>query len=484
MRSRCGSDTENFSKLLNSIAYQLEKITEYCLKNNIDIVARFVDEALSGTNINRDGFLDLIQSAQRGEFDCVVIYDVTRGSRDVADWFAFRKKMYELNIKVISVEDNLGDIMNANDFLRELLTVGLGQHHVLTTRAKSMDGIYVKAKQGEFLGGVPPLGYDVKDGKYIIKEEEAAVVRKIFDLYVKGYSYGMILKEIGEVIGKRGKPLKENSLYYTLRNERYVGTYTWNKRIIKQMGKWAGGKPNPNAVIIRDLIPPIIDFDTWMEAKKRMESKKRTQTRQKYQYLLSGLIECEACGANFIGSHSKNKKGYVTRYYICNNLYNKDKKCNAKRINADLLEGYVISCIRDYFDRADLQEDAKLIADTLNAASSNLDKEKKELAKIEQQLKNGTKAILNGANFEELRDEMDKLRARKSVLEDIIYRNARNSKKADAENIYNVLKEASENIDKNIQNVVKTLITKIYAHNDGSITINVGASVTGCGGGI
>ena len=152
----------------NSIEYQLMRIREYCKESDITIVATYTDEAQSGTNTSRPGFQAMLSAAARKEFDAVVVYDISRGSRDVADWFTFRKSMKTLGISVLSATQKLGDIANGNDFLLELLSVGLGQREVLETRQKSIDGVAVKAKQGLFLGGTPPLGYDIKDGHYII----------------------------------------------------------------------------------------------------------------------------------------------------------------------------------------------------------------------------------------------------------------------------------------------------------------------------
>ena len=190
----------------NSIAYQQTKIREYCLSNNIEVVASYADEAETGTNTEgRKEFLKLLAAAKNKEFDAVVIYDISRGSRDVGDWFNFRKAMKRLNIQVIAVEDKLGDILNPNDFLVELINVGIGQHTVLTSRQKSIDGVAVKAKEGAFLGGYAPLGYDIEGGQYIINEMDAATVRLIFDMYSKGESYRAILERIAGQKGKRGK---------------------------------------------------------------------------------------------------------------------------------------------------------------------------------------------------------------------------------------------------------------------------------------
>ena len=304
----------------NSIEYQLTAIREYCRKEGITICATYTDEAETATNMDRPGFQALLAAARRGEFDAVVIYDISRGSRDVGDWFTFRKQMMLLGIRVISATQALGDLTNSNDFLLELLSVGLGQREVLETRQKSIDGVAVKAKQGLFLGGSPPLGYRIEAGRYVIEPAEAKTVRKIFAYYAAGKSYDYILKELNGALGKYGRPLGKNSFYSILSNERYIGVYSWNKRKVKLFRRWAGGAPNPDAVRIEGAIPPIIDTDTWERVQQRMkDNKHNARNKANRTYLLSGLIECEECGATFIGHTSTNTKGIETRCYICGN---------------------------------------------------------------------------------------------------------------------------------------------------------------------
>lgn len=122
-----------------------------------------MDESKTGTHTNRKKFQHLCTAAKMHEFDAVVIYDITKGFRDVADWSNFCKTMMLLGVEVISAEDNLGDLMNPNDFLVELLGVGIGQHHFLTTNQKSIESITTHAKTDVFMVGCPPFEYDVID---------------------------------------------------------------------------------------------------------------------------------------------------------------------------------------------------------------------------------------------------------------------------------------------------------------------------------
>lgn len=468
----------------NSIAYQLKEIKSYCIAHDIQIVATYTDEGCSGTNADRAGFQAMVAAARAGKFDTVVIYDISRGSRDVGDWFSFRKAMLYLGVTVISATgQRLGDLTNGQDFLLELLTVGMGQAEVLGTRQKSIDGVAVKAKEGVFLGGVPPLGYDVVNGSYVINPSEAAIVRKIFDLYAEGRSYDYIVRQLGGVMGKRGRPIGKNSLNSILQNERYIGVYTWNKKKYKLLRKWAGGTPNPAVVRLEGVIPPIINPDTWKKVQKRMKDNKRNaKNKAHHNYLLSGLIECEACGAAYVGHASTNKKGYTTRYYCCGNKY-RTHTCSAKNINANEIESFVVQHLKAYLLTVDFTETAQYIADQVNGAAPDLSAEKAELAQITTQISNGVKAILSGIVVPELEEELDRLRVRKSELEDIIARRSAQRPEIDPAAIVQLFQDSiTQWNDDNLPQIIQQHITKIYAHADGSFAVNVGVHMDGCGG--
>ena len=468
----------------NSIAYQQAGIRKYARENNIQIVASFQDEAASGTNTDRKGFQALVAAAGRKAFDAVIIYDISRGSRDVGDWFTFRKSMMYLGIKVISASgQKLGDLTNSADFLTELITVGMGQVEVLGTRQKSIDGVAVKAKQGAFLGGLPPLGYDVVNGQYVINPSEARIVRDIFAWYAAGKSYDYIVDHLKGALGKRGRPIGKNSLNGILQNERYIGVYTWNKKKYKIMRKWAGGQLNPNVERIEGAVPRIIDDDTWEKVQDRMKDNKRPgQNKARHQYLLTGLIECEECGARYVGHASTNKKGYVTRYYCCGNKY-RTHTCGAKNINADEIETFVVQHLKEYLRTMDFTATAQYIADQINGAQPDLKAEKAELAQIEKKIANGVQAVLAGLVVPELQAELDRLRVRKSELEDIIARRSATRRELDPAALVAFFRSSIDQWnDENLPEIIRAHVTKIYAHADGTFTVNVGVHTNGCGG--
>lgn len=471
----------------NSIAYQMEAIQKYCRQHQIDLCAFYSDEAESGTNTNRPGFQNLMGAASRKEFDAVVIYDISRGSRDVVDWFSFRKAMAALGVQVISTTQQLGDITNPSDFLMELITTGLGQHQVLDTRKKSMAGMIERAKKGLYCGGHAPLGYDIVDGKYVINEREAAIVRSIFRQYADGASYGQILDTLQGKTGKFGRPFGKNSFFSILSNERYIGLYKWNERNIRIMRKWAGGKKNPDPIIIEGIIPRIIDDDTWRKVRARMAQKaKRASNKAKREYLLSGLIECASCGATYVGhcNVAKRKDGSLreTRYYECGNKY-RTRTCNSRNINADELEVFVCTQLKAYLLDMDIDQAAEEFAAMINGASPDCEAERRELVELERQIQNGIKAVLSGMDIPELHAEIDRCRDRKLELENIISEKEKNgAQKVTVEEIRHVFRWALENYnDQNQKKIIQQFVKKIYANVDGSCTVHIGVHTLGAG---
>lgn len=466
----------------NSIEAQLDAISTYCEKNGHIIVSTYVDMAKSATNTDRPDFQRMLSDARAGVFEAVIIYDISRGSRDVADWFGFRKTMMSLGVQVLSATEKLGDISNPNDFLVELINVGLGQHMVLQTRQKSIAGVAQKAKTGAFLGGVAPLGYDIENGVYVVNKWEAEAVREIFARYAEGLSYDSIIDYLAAkgYKGKRGQPIGRNSLHSILANERYIGVYSWNKHHVKYMGKWAGGVPNPDAVRIENAITPIIDIQTWRKVQERMSDNKRNASNSAiHDYLLSGLIECGECGGAYTGKTNTNSKGYTTRYYVCNNKY-RTHTCKSNNINADEIESMVVAQLTQFLRTSDPEKIAQSALEQQEYLNASRQTAERELNKLRTQLNNCTKAIKDGIIYPELKEEMADLQNKIALLTREVQ--AEPKINISRSEIIKIIKEDADRITpENIPHLIKTYITKIYAHRD-EIIITGGVNILACGG--
>lgn len=464
--------TDNQTK--NSIAYQMEHIRGYCAKHSIDIIREYADEGETGTNEQRPGFQQLLDDCKNHVINAVVVYDLDRGSRDIGDWFTFRKQMMYMGIQIISVEFELGDLTDPADFTREFVKVGFSHMEVLNSRKKSIDGVLTKSRTASFLGGLPPLGYDVIRKQYVINETEAAVVKKIFSLYVSGASYNEIADAVYPARGKRGTILNRNSFNDILHNERYIGTYSWNRLHTKVLRKYIGRHPNPNMVVIENAIPPIIDKDMWDAAQVRLADRQhRARNKAKHDYPLSGLITCEACGHAFAGQCSRNAKGYETRYYTC--VGHKKRLCGAKALNADRIESFIWDNLKEYYKTVDFGRLADYVIAEYNSHCPDLTAEVNELKTINMKINNAVKTIMDGLSFPELRDEVVRLQDRKKELEKIISSSTMPRQKINRDAMIKFLKSRIENWDpKNMTKIFRAHIIAVKAKTDGSYTVYVG----------
>ena len=131
----------------------------------------------------------------------------------------------------------------------------------------------------------------------------------------------------------------------------------------------------------------------------------------------------------------------------------------------------------------DFTATAQYIADQINGAQPDLKAEKAELAHIEKKIANGVQAVLAGLVVPELQAELDRLRVRKSELEDIIARRSATRRELDPAALVAFFRSSIDQWnDENLPEIIRAHVTKIYAHADGTFTVNVGVHTNGCGG--
>ena len=175
------------------------------------------------------------------------------------------------------------------------------------------------------------------------------------------------------------------------------------------------------------------------------------------------MIECAECGGTYTGRTSTNSKGYSTRSYVCGEKY-RTRTCKAKNHNADELETAVVARLREYFAGGDFDTMAEEIFNAYQEGKGVKD-ERQELAQIERKLANGAKAVLDGADFSELCEEMARLRIRKAELEEILAMSR--DLVLTKEMIAAKLRADAQSLQEgDVERLLKAYVTKIYAHND------------------
>lgn len=291
-----------------------------------------------------------------------------------------------------------------------------------------MKGLMENALSAKHTGGKPALGYDVgNDGKYIINEQEAVIIRTIFELYLEGKGYGQILNVLHEKgwKTKTGRPFSKSALYHLLRNESYKGVYTFNKD--KSRNKFSNSlaaNAEYEVVRIEGGMPAIISQADFDEVQKLLSYNKLSGGAQKAKepYLLTGIAVCGECGSPMQGnSRTGGNTAKMYRSYRCGCKVNK-KLCKNKEIRKNLIEEFVL----DQLERVVLNERMvpqmvkalnEKIAETKRSSKAEIKEVEKKFKKVEEQIDKIVEIIMEGVGISSFKDKLAKLEKEKEELQ-------------------------------------------------------------------
>lgn len=258
----------------------------------------FADEAITGTKVDkREGFQAMIQKCQNGEIDMVLTKSISRFAGNTLDMLQYVRMLRERNIAIYFEKENI-NTMDMNGELLLTIMSSLAQQEVESLSQNVKMGLKMKMKRGELIGFNGCLGYDYhpEDKTLTINEEEAEIVRFIYDMYLQGYGTTTIANRLME-LGKRNK--KGEVSWHThgvmgiIKNERYKGdillgkTFTTDpisKRRLANMGE-------EEQYYIRDHHEAIVSREVWDEAERiRLKRNKKNATKH-------GIKNCPNCKA-------------------------------------------------------------------------------------------------------------------------------------------------------------------------------------------
>ena len=343
--TRFSTDNQNQSSTIG----QLRSIKAYCERNNIELIDTYIDEAQSGTNMERTNFQRMMSDAPNALWDTVVVYNMSRLSRSVKDTLIIKEELKKMGKRILSVIENQEETPEGDFF--NLITYGMNELFVKQFKRDTWRGLMTNALDCKAQGGTPLYGYSVnKEKKYEIVEEEAKVVRHVFNEVLKGSSYLKIanyLNDNGYTF--RGRPFKKN-FTDMLRNEKYTGVYLWNRREGKHK---LGQKTNrvlksPEEIVrIEGGMPCIIDKEIFNKVQQLLDKRKGKHKVGKSKYLLTKLTECGICGHAYCGGTSwSGRNKILRRTYRCISTQHPSKKCSNKDINMDYLDSYILKLLK------------------------------------------------------------------------------------------------------------------------------------------
>ncbi len=416
--------SENQSE--KSIDDQIRVCKKYCAEHELTVCDEhiYVDEALSGSLLNRPGLQALDKAAENKEFEAVLVDDLSRLSRSNHQMLTLVLKFNYLQVKIISVADGISTD-DENSKLGIQMRGLINELYLDDLRKKTMRGLEGQKLRG-FSAGENVYGYLSQpvgelrfnkrgqakyEGKvHKINAEEAEVVRRIFQEFISGNSIHKIATKLNE----DKVPTKKNmnggwnvsTVARILKNEKYNGTWDWRK--FKNVRDPMTGKKKVIPRPIKDRVPIfredliIINKETWQKAQTRWQEltggwpvskKKKTFYQQKSyvhtspNHLLSGLMKCNSCGGAIVllsGKGTGYYGCYNSRRKTCNNILLIPRKRIEEKIINELKEKILTIENLEYV----YKKVEKLAAEGFNEVPELVKKKKVQFEKIQQEIQN------------------------------------------------------------------------------------------------
>ena len=308
---------EQINSLENQIQYYTELIQS---KPNWTYIEGYIDEGISGTSTKkRDSFLRMIADAKAGRFDFIITKEISRFSRSTLDSIKYTQELLEHDVGVLFQNDNINTLDSDSEF-RLVVMAGVAQDEVRKLSERLKFGFRQAIKNGHVLGNDKLWGYDKKDCVLTINEEEAQVVRRIFDLYA---NQQMGIRRISQTLydegftSRKGNTFNVLTIRHILCNPKYKGWYCANKsQTVDYRSKRKVFLDESEWVMYSDpSIPAIVSEELWDRAnalyKRRSQQMMSHQSAAEFhnRYPYSGKIICEEHGTSFHRQVLRSSKG-------------------------------------------------------------------------------------------------------------------------------------------------------------------------------
>lgn len=294
-------------KQLNALEKQTQELTDYIhSQKDWILVDKYIDEGISGTTSKgRHEYNRLYNDLLTDKFDIVVIKDQSRLMRNVLDWYLFLDRVLKNGKQIYMYLDN-SFYTPDNAFISGIKAM-MAEEYSRDLSKKIRSAAQHSQKNGTVYGNGRMLGYEQKNGKLIIIEEEAEIVRQIFDWYIQGDGFRIIQQKLLEkgIMSTTGTPFSLSTLKRMIKQEKYKGLLISGKRRKNFETKKFEPVPESEWIVIPNGVPAIVSEEIWDKANQcikdrrienSMEYAKARGLFQSNIYTLSGKIFCGKCG--------------------------------------------------------------------------------------------------------------------------------------------------------------------------------------------
>ena len=486
---------------LNSLGNQIQYYESLIRKNaKWTYVEGYIDEGLSAaTTKNRENFHRMVADGEKGLFDLIITKEITRFARNTLDSIQYTRRLLSAGVGVFFQNDNI-NTLDEDSELRLTIMSGIAQDELRKLSSRVKFGHQQAIKNSVVLGNSRIFGYRKDSGRLVIDEEEAPMVRELFERYATG-EYSM--KQIETLFWEKGyrnhngKKIAHTTMSGMISNPKYKGYYVGNKvKVIDLFTKKQKFLPPEEWVMFKDetgeIVPAIVDEVLWDQAnavlKKRSEDVKGRQGICNHQNLLTGKLYCTHCGAAYYRRESVDRSGKKNSKWVCSGkIKNGSDSCPSFPIYEEELKPLLLEVFRE------TEVDSKALVEEYIAMYKSLDRDgdlAKRIGELERTIDTVEKKKQKLLTFNALGELSDRdflsmnkqcaqelEQARQELMELEQQRDSAADFKKHIDTIRRVLQEAERDAAQGLINkeFVEQYIDKIFAtpEEDGSMRLQI-----------
>ena len=391
------------SQTEQSIEGQLKVCYEYAEQNHYAVIGEYIDRAVSGKYDNRAEFQRMISDSDKHAFEGILVYQLDRFARNRYDSAIYKSKLKKNGVRVLSARENITD--DASGILVEGVLESMAEYFSAELSQKIHRGMEINAQKCLSNGSNPGLGFKVdKDRRFYVDEEEAKIVREIFERYASGETKAEIVKDLKRrrIKTSLGNDFTYNSLSRMLSNKRYIGVYMYKGQETS------------------DGMPRILDDDLFYKVQDILNKNKKApaRTHGEGEYLLTTKLFCGHCKNMMVGYGGTSKTGKQYHYYICKEA--RKKRCDKTIVGKKKIENRVIAeCLKLLTDE-NTHFIAQKVAEECHKSPDNLTVKqlKKAIREADTAIENLWRGIEQGQSVQMLTERLNKRQAEKEALEE------------------------------------------------------------------
>ena len=346
---------------LNSLGNQVQYYEDFIRRNAAwTFVPGYIDEGLSGISTKRrENFNRMIDDAAEDTFDLIITKEISRFARNTLDSIQFTRQLLGCGVGVFFQNDNI-NTFDEDSELRLSIMSSIAQDELRKLSSRVKFGHQQAIKNNVVLGNSRIFGYRKENRRLVIDEEQAPMVRELFELYATD-QYSM--KQIEALFWEKGyrnlngKKIAHTTMSNMISNPKYKGYYVGNKvKVVDMFTKKQKFLPPEEWVMFKDetgeIVPAIVSEELWDQAnailRRRSDDVKNRQGVCNHANLLTGKLFCTCCGTAYYRRESQDKQGHKNSKWVCSGkIKNGADSCDSFPIYEDEIKPLLLDVFRD-----------------------------------------------------------------------------------------------------------------------------------------